>query len=309
MSATMRALLVVNPAATTTSPRVRSVLTSALASEFKVDVVETTHRAHAAELAAAARRDGLDVVVVLGGDGTLNEVINGLLEEGPRPSVTPRLGIVPGGCANVAARALGLPVTPVEATGVLLDSLRAGRSRLIGLGRADERYFAFCTGLGIDGGTVRRVERTRGRRPVTGPRYVRSAAVEFFAHTQRRNPVLTLQRPGSDPRRVCLALVCNTRPWTFLGDRAVNPCPRAGFETGLDVFALHRAGTLATLRHLAQSFGQRGPRGRSVVYWHDEPMLTITADRPLPFQVDGDYLGERSSLELRSVPAALRVLA
>ncbi len=305
----MRALLVVNPAATTTSPRVRSVLSSALASEFKVDVVETTHRRHAVELAAGARRDGIELVVVLGGDGTLNEVINGLLDEGPRPDVTPLLGIVPGGCANVAARALGLPADPVEATAVLLDALRAGRSRLIGLGRADERYFAFCTGLGLDGATVRRVERTRGTRPVTGPRYVRSAAVEFLAHTERRRALLTLQRPGAEPERVCLALVCNTRPWTYLGDRPVNPCPRAGFDTGLDVLALRRLRTVGTLRHLAQAFGGRGPHGRSVVSWHDEPMVTITADTPLPFQVDGDYLGERSSLELRSVPAALRVLA
>src|SRR6476469_9696493 len=99
----MRALLVVNPMATATTPQTREVLISALASEVKLDVAVTQARGHAIELAAQARVDGLDVVVALGGDGTVNEVVNGLLEHGPNPE-GPALAVVTGGNANVFAR-------------------------------------------------------------------------------------------------------------------------------------------------------------------------------------------------------------
>ena len=121
----MRALLVVNPKATATTPRMREVLASALASEVKLDVEVTQARGHAIELAAQARVDGLDVVVALGGDGTVNEVVNGLLDGGPSPD-GPALAVVPGGNANVFARALGLPNNAVDATSVLLDRPRRG---------------------------------------------------------------------------------------------------------------------------------------------------------------------------------------
>ena len=121
----MRALLVVNPMATATTERMRDVLTHALASETKLDVVQTQARGHATSLAREAVADRLDVVVALGGDGTVNEVVNGLLADGPAAGL-PALAVVPGGNANVFARALGLPASPVEATGLLLDALRSG---------------------------------------------------------------------------------------------------------------------------------------------------------------------------------------
>src|SRR3990170_6936087 len=144
----MRALLVVNPFATTTSARTREVLVSALEGALKVDVVHTDHRGHAAEVARQARLDGLDLVVTLGGDGTVNEVVNGLLNPGGPDPDAPALAVVPGGGTNVFARALGVPRDPVEATGVLLAALRARRSRSIGLGRAGERGVTFHAGLG-----------------------------------------------------------------------------------------------------------------------------------------------------------------
>src|SRR3954451_21074248 len=119
----MRALLVANPAATTTTRKVRDVLVRALSSELKVDVAETTHRGHGRELAAQAAAEGIDVVVTLGGDGTVNEAVNGLLAGGPGPQ-GPTLAVVPGGSTNVFSRALGRSRDPVEATGEILDSLR-----------------------------------------------------------------------------------------------------------------------------------------------------------------------------------------
>lgn len=131
----MRALLVVNPAATTTSARTRDVLAHALASDLKLEVAATEYRGHARDLARQAAEGGeIELVVALGGDGTVNEVVNGLLHNGPDPDGLPKLAVVPGGSTNVFARALGLPNDAVEATGALLDALRERSSRTVGLG-------------------------------------------------------------------------------------------------------------------------------------------------------------------------------
>jgi len=102
----MRALLVVNPNATATSVRTRDVLASALGSDLRIDVERTKSRGHAIELGAQAVDDGYELVVALGGDGTVNEVVNGLMAHGPRPDL-PAFAAVPGGSTNVFARALG----------------------------------------------------------------------------------------------------------------------------------------------------------------------------------------------------------
>jgi diacylglycerol kinase family enzyme len=307
----MRALLVVNPIATGTNQRTQAVLTGALASELKVDPVTTAHRGHAVALARDAVTDGLDLVVALGGDGTVNEIVNGLLAEGPRPGL-PALAVVPGGSTNVLARALGLPNDPVEATGVLLEALRQGRRRTIGLGRADERYFTFCAGLGLDAEVVGVVEAQRalGRRATPGL-YVRSAVRHFFTGTDRRQPALTLERPGGERRPgLHLGIVTNTDPWTYLGSRPVRPTPGARFDLGLDLFAADRLGVATTLRHVGQMLGNgRAPHGRHLVTLHDETEFTVVADRPVAFQVDGDYAGERERVKFVSVPRALRTIA
>jgi len=304
----MRALLVVNPKATTTTARARDVLAHALASEVKLDVVETTHRGHAIELAEQATRDGIDVVVALGGDGTVNEVVNGLLHEGPRPGL-PALAVVPAGSTNVFARALGLPNSALEATGHLLQALLHDRRRAIGLGLADERWFTFNAGLGVDAGAVRRVERARARgRTATQPLYMRSAVREFFVGPYRGHRI-TIARPGFEPVDVALALVCNTDPWTYLGERPVRPCPDASFDSGLDVMGLTTAPTLPTLRHLAQILAKDGrPHGKRIVALHDVAEMTLSSPVPLPFQLDGDDVGDREHVVLRAVASALEVI-
>jgi len=315
----MRAVLVVNPKATGTTARTRDVLASALSADLKVEVVMTEKRGHAAQIAQYAVSDGVDYVVALGGDGTLNEVVNGILVDGPRPDL-PALGIVPAGCANVLARSLGLPTDPVEATSVLLEGVRDGRTRPIGLGLAHvadgslkdvsghDRWFTFCAGLGLDAATVRRVESIRkaGTR-VTPWRYARAAMIEYLLHTDHGAPALTLRTPGTPPVRVFLGLVCNTAPWTYLGTRAVDPCPEASFDRGLDIFGLTRMRPVPTMRILAQLF-RSGPHGRRVVGGHDLPELTLSGTGRLPLQVDGDFLGEAAQVTMRSVPRALRVV-
>jgi diacylglycerol kinase family enzyme len=340
----MRALVVANPAATTTTGRMRDVLLGALASELKVDLAETSHRGHGRELGQQALAEGFDVVVALGGDGTVNEVVDGLLAGGPGAHV-PTLAVVPGGSTNVFSRALGRSRDPVEATAEIIDSLRAGRTRLVSLGTASatgtstaplvepdparaeaqavadaasepewtpERWFVFAAGLGFDAEVISRVEarRAQGRRS-TGPLYVKEATQAFLLGRERRRPAMTLQIPGEDPLPgLFLCLVSNVSPWTYLGARPVNPSPEASFDAGLDVFAMGRMGPLRMLHALRQTLAREpNARGRGVHRWHDLEELTLTASRPQGWQVDGDHLGTATGLRLRHVPAALRVVS
>jgi diacylglycerol kinase family enzyme len=310
----MRALLVVNPTATTASPRARDVLARALASDLKIDLVETQRRNHAIELGARAVDEAYDLVVVLGGDGTVNEVVNGILRDadstgGPRTD-QPALAVVPGGSTNVFHRALDIPRDPVEAIGSLLDALREGRSRWIGLGRANERWFTFTAGLGLDADTVRLVERARAKgKQATPTRYAVAALRRFFTGTDRRHPALTLERPGEEPMTgLYLGIVGNAAPWTYFGARPVVLTPGASFDRGLDLVALQRLRTIGTLWAASGMLGPKGIRGRSAVVLEDLREFRLVADRPMHLQVDGDYLGERESVDFVSVPAALRVI-
>ncbi len=305
----MRALLIVNPAATTTTSRTRDVLLHALKSDLDLVVAETTHRGHAAELAQEAAETGFELVIALGGDGTANEAVNGILNRGPGPD-RPALALVPGGSTNVFARALGIPNDPVEATGQILDALREKRTRSVGLGTADGRWFTFCAGLGLDADVVAAVERARsGGRRSTPALYVATAVREFYAGN-RDAPPLRLTRPGEEPiEGLHLAIVQNTRPWTFLGGRAVDPSPAASFDTGLDLLGLRGLGTASTLRHVRQLLlGRKPPHGRDVLALHDVAELTLWADRPTSHQVDGDHLGLRMSVTFRSHPGALQMV-
>jgi diacylglycerol kinase family enzyme len=321
----MRALLVVNPAATTTSARTRDVLIHALASEMKLEAVTTEYRGHAQDLGRqAAESKDIELVVALGGDGTVNEVVNGLLHQGPAPDRLPRLAVVPGGSTNVFARALGLPNEPVEATGALLDALREDRERTVGLGIAagtagteDEavpsRWFTFCAGFGFDAGVIGRVEqqRERGKRS-THALYLRQAVRQFLDEPHRRHGMITLERAGEDPvSDLVMSIVCNTSPWTYLGNRPVYASPKASFETGLDVLGLSRMSTPAVARYATQlltSSPEKGPHGKHALSLHDLTDFTLHSKVPLPLQMDGDHLGLRTSVTFTGVRRALRVI-
>jgi diacylglycerol kinase family enzyme len=307
----MRALLVVNPKATTTSARVRDVLVRALGTEVDLRVEYTRRRWHAATLAREASAEGVGLIVTLGGDGTVNEVVNGLMETGTSADERAAIAVVPAGSTNVFARAVGMPRDWAEGTGVILEALREGRTRTIGLGRADDRYFTFCAGLGIDAEVVHRVERARLRgRHATPWLFLRSTFSQYFMDTDRRDPPVTLERPGEEPvSGLATVIVQNTAPWTYLGERPVNACPDASFDTGLDLMALRALRVPSTTRTVTQIFTRDGqPRGRRVLALHDVSSFTLTSSRPMAFQVDGDYLGEREKVQFNAAPMALRVV-
>lgn len=310
----------VNEQATTTSERSRDVLVRALRSAADLQVAYTRRRGHATELVRQSATR-VELVVAHGGDGTVNEVVNGLMAAGTEAADRPALAVVPGGSTNVFARALGLPRDWAEATGVILEALRddhggsgdRARTRTIGLGRADERYFTFCAGLGLDAAVVRRVEQARFRgRTSTPALYARSTLRQLLSRRDRHRPGIAVEVAAPDQagaEQLATVIVQNTAPWTYLGDRPIDPNPDASFDLGLDVLALRALRVPGAARTFGQLLaGRAAPHGRQVMRWHDLSELTLRASQPQPFQVDGDYLGERDKVQLTAVSRALRVV-
>ncbi len=302
-----RVLLIVNPAATTTRPELRDLIIAALEGTVSLDVQVTRARGHATELAAAAVANAWDAVVVLGGDGTANEAVQALAHS------PVALGLVPGGGANVLVRALGLPADPVGATSRLLRALRTGGRRRIGLGRADERLFTFNAGIGFDAAVVARVERDPARKQLLRQgAFVSSALREWTAQRQHAD-VLRATLPDGTVRTADIALVANTAPYTFLGDRPLVAHPGASFDLGLDLLTVRELTLPRLATVLAGALaGGRHVRLGGVRHDHDLPGLVIeTADgrSSLPVHVDGDPLPPRRSLTLTALPDALDVLA
>jgi diacylglycerol kinase family enzyme len=302
----VRAILVFNPNATTTDEHVRDVIASALASTVDLEIVATKQRGHALHLVAGAVHDGVDAVFALGGDGTANEVLQALA------GTDVRLGIIPGGGANVLARALGLPNDAVEATSVLLDHLRAGESRRITLGCAGERYFGFNAGFGFDAAVVRHVEQHPERkRRFKQAAFVWATTQEWLVGARRDDVALTVRTlDGVEHGPFALTLLANTDPYTFLGRRAMHVHPQAAFDLGLDLLAIAPVGTPKLLRILSRAFGDGGHVALDDVrYWNDLDGFTLTSSVPQPLMVDGDYAGEHREVTFTAVRDALRVLA
>ncbi len=292
------------------------VIVHALSDELDLDVTVTTHRGHGILLGERALEQGLDLVVTLGGDGVVNEVVNGMLSQGVGPAV-PLLATIPGGSGNVFARSLGLPNDAVEATGYLLERIRTGTDRPIGLGTANERWFVANAGIGIDAEIIAAMEEHRkAGHKATPTRYLATTLHTFFRGTDRRDPALTITRrrpdDGGIERQdgVFFAIVQNTAPWTFYGSWPINPCPDASLETGLDVFALRRmhvpTALIAARRMITGS--TRGSARGGIIAWHDQPGFTLTARRPTALQIDGEGIGPTTEVVFASHPEALRVV-
>lgn len=311
----MRAVLIVNPNATSTTPAGRDLLAHALESRVKLTVAHTDHRGHAVEIARDSARDGIDALIVHGGDGTVNEVVNGILEVGGPGAAAPAVGVVPGGSANVFARALGISPDPIEATNQLIDLLSQYRRRKawrrIGLMDCGERWGVFTAGMGVDGDVVAAVEAQRAKgRAVTASRYVRVAIREVLA-SARKEPSLTLHLPDREPvGGVHFAFVSNASPWTYANARPVWTNPMTTFETGLGVFATTSMNVWANLMLVRRMLSRKARiEARHLVRDDDLPWLQVTSDSPVACQIDGDYVGLRDSMRFTAVPDALGVLA
>lgn len=314
----MRAVLIVNPTATSTTAAGRDLLAHALKSRLELTIEHTRHRGHGGEIARAAAKDGVDLVVVHGGDGTVSNAVNGLLgKPGQLPTGhVPALAIVPGGSANVLARSLGIHPGPVDATNQLIWLLdRFGPQkqwRRIGVIDCGERWAVLNAGMGVDAEAVAAVEAKRAKGiKVTPTRYITAATRAALAFS-RKKPRLTVEMPGHEPvSGVHFVFVSNTSPWTFANDRPMCTNPGTSFESGLGVFGVTSLKIIPSLRLVAQMFSKQPKvEGDQVVRHDNVDWVRVTcADPPMASQFDGDYLGVREQMTFRSVPDALDVVA
>ncbi len=301
----MRMLLLINSSASSVTPRGKVVIQKALAADHDLQVAETSRRGHATRLARSAAGDGFDVVVLLGGDGTLNEAANGLA--GTATALAP----LPGGSTNVFARTIGLPNDPIEATGALIDALAADNIRPVGLGSVNGRFFLFHVGLGYDAAVVEQVERRSELKRWAGqPLFAAAALTTFARHYDHSRPRFTLDPDGGNPIEGQFTIVLNTNPYTYIGNLAFDLVPEATLDRGLATVTFTSLRADRLLRGVAEALRPRGDLRR--IPWMDVRTdldhLVVHGNGPFPFQVDGDFLGEVDHIELRHEPDVLRLV-
>ncbi len=325
----MHITLVVNPAASNVSPARIRVVQEALHARHEVLVQVTRHRDHATELATAAVQAGTDCVAVLGGDGTLNEVINALA------GTDCAIAVLPGGSTNVFARTLGLPDDLRRAARATSDALASGWVHRIGLGAVNGRYFTFHTGVGFDAAVVSRVEKHNKLKHRIGHALFLYCGLREFSLFDRKHPQYLLQvsplaatDPTSattatdaayapvvaDTRTIAgyFAVVQNTDPYTFFGHRPFTVAPSATLDRGLTVTSI---GDLSVRRFLPVILGalanRKGIRTNQVINrWEDvdHASMTHAPNAVLQYQVDGDYLGEAESLDFTHHPNIVSIV-
>jgi diacylglycerol kinase family enzyme len=313
-SAKKRMLIIVNPYATTVSDRLKNLVVYALQGRFEVETIETEAQDHATEIGREVRDHGYDVVVAFGGDGTLNEVVNGLA------GTDVPVSVLPGGSTNVVARTLGIPNDVVDATEHLLALVDEWRPRRIDLGKADHRHFVFSCGAGIDATVVRRVDAHPRLKSAAGPYYFTWAAVSAFYRSYLVNPVRLRGEIGGETVEGVTALAQNSDPFTFFASRPVRVCEGVAFDDGsLALGVLKRATQRDMPTLITRIFSEKRPAARHRQIEHFAGItearissISKTRDgiaRPFPVQVDGDYIGERTELELAIDPGALTIVA
>jgi diacylglycerol kinase family enzyme len=308
-------LLIVNPYATTVSDRLKNLVVYALQGRYDVQAVETEARDHATEIGREAKDGGYDVVVAFGGDGTLNEVANGLA------GTDLPVAVLPGGSTNVVCRSLGMPNDVVDATEHLLSLADEWQPRKIDLGRMDERAFVFACGAGIDATVVRRVDSNPRLKSRAGPYYYSWAGISGFYRRYLVNPVrIRTSVDGQEPVEGVTTIAQNSDPLTYFASRPIRVCEGVCFDDGtLSMAVLRRAAQrdMPTLINRLFSDTRPASRHRQVTHFDDVTHAVVESvstdrqggTRSFPVQVDGDYIGERSRVELRADPAALTIVA
>jgi diacylglycerol kinase family enzyme len=303
----VRLLLIVNPTASSMTAGRRVRIQRALGEHHRLEVAETYRRGHATRLAKAAARDGMDAVVVLGGDGTLNEAADGLA--GSPTALAP----LPGGSTNVFARTLGYRNRLDPAAAQVLDALDHRSFRRVGLGTGNGRRFLFHLGAGFDAAVIERVERHAWlKRRLAHPSFAVAAVSTFFRGYDRDQPPFRVELPGvAEAEPGFFAIVSNTAPYAFFGPRPLTVTHAAGLDRELAVtlFRKLEVGVILPAALSAMTRGNRIEHDEDIAQLENVPALTLVATgAPFPWQVDGDYLGEVARLEVRYEPDVLTLL-
>lgn len=302
----MRVLLVVNPFSSSVTRRTQVLVGKALAADHEVTVAETRRRDHATRLAEAATHDGTEVVVVLGGDGTLNEVANGLA--GSDTALAP----LPGGSTNVFARTIGLPDDPLDATLAISEAISEGRIHRRGTGTVNGRHFLFHTGVGFDAAVVGQVERRAQWKRWGGHVWFVAAAVDtFFRHFDRSGPAMRVTHSNGRVEDAAMTVVFNSSPYTYLGTRPLDVAPDARLDKPLVAISITSVTLPALLGVAARALKGGGSLEgvKGVSYTSDVDEITISGvGGPVEHQVDGDHLGGADLLVFRHAPDSIRLV-
>jgi diacylglycerol kinase family enzyme len=303
-----RMLVIVNPYATTMSVRLKNLVVYALQGRYEVEAVDTQRRGHAIELCREAAAEGYDVVVAFGGDGTVNEAANGLA--GSETALT----CLPGGATNVYCRMIGIPNEVVDATEHLLALADAWQPRPVDVGRVNDRWFTFAAGAGLDATVVDRVDAHPRLKARFGPWYYAQAAIAVFLEKYVVNPPHVIASAGGRETRGVSVFVQNTQPYTFFRRRPINLSDGATLESGdLSGAVLTRANALdvPTLAYRLLSERATVGRHRRVHAFDTLDTLRVRSadERPVPVQVDGDYIGDHEEAVFSALPGGLRIVA
>lgn len=311
----MRALLVANTFATTTDDTIQAQVVKELTKHLDLTVVNTSARNDAIDIARTAQQQGFELVIGLGGDGTVNEIANGLLLDGPNPD-GPLLAAIPGGNGNVFARNMGLSENSLEATAQMLGALETRQFKSIGVGKIAtnniSRWFLFNAGIGLDAAVLAEMESRRAQgKLVSDASYAALALKELFAKTDRKHASLNLVASNGEVfRDAHFALIVNLAPWAYLGSKPLNPLPLASHDTALDVYAPTSLSVRAILRLVRRAMaGKSAESEKYAIALIDQTRVHIQAERPMWIQVDGDVVTQSTELTATHVPNALRVLA
>jgi diacylglycerol kinase family enzyme len=314
-SARLATTLIVNPYSSGMTARREREVVTLLREHTDLEVRRTERSGHAPELARAARDGGAELIVACGGDGTANEVLNGLdLTDGSAED-RPLFMMVPAGGTNVMCRSVGLPNHPVRATRQLVDAIRARRSRAINLGRMDERIFMFSAGIGFDGELVRRAETRRsGRRP--GDLAHLAMVGGMFMHEKLRYTerlTVSIDDTGEELRGA-FVMCGNTSPITYVGNLPFHILPDCTLEGGLDFVAPRRFDPVWLARATLTRMGRRaaGRSGETMPenhqLRHDISSFSVVCDEPLACQADGEYVGERTHISFGLMRDTVRMV-
>jgi diacylglycerol kinase family enzyme len=303
-----RMLIIVNPYATTVSDRLKNLVVYALQGRYEVDAIDTEGRDHATVLCREAAQEGYDIVVAFGGDGTVNEAANGLAH-----SPTP-LGCLPGGATNVYCKLLGVPGDIVDATERLLRVADDWRPRRVDLAYVNGRAFTFSGGIGLDASVVKRVDAHPRLKARLTQWYFAWAGVTTFTKDYVVRPPRLEAETGGEVVRGVTVVVQNGDAYTYFGER---PVPVAeGVELGdgrIGGVVLKRAAPVDIPTVIARLLSKRlhvADHPRIAAFSTSDDVRVVSADgRPVPVQVDGDYIGDAVEAVFGVWPGALTVVA
>nr|WP_255549444.1 diacylglycerol kinase family protein [Corynebacterium sp. TAE3-ERU12] len=280
----------------------------------------TAYAGHATDMCRGLSRADYDVVIAMGGDGTVNEVVSGLLGSGPtseRPDCEdlPAVAVIPSGSANVLAGALGIPRDSGAAARLVAHLLAEEATRTISAGRADSTWFIVNAGLGMDAEVIHNMDTLREKGVTANPAHYGVTVLQTWRQLRGNPPQLSCRADGEViGEGLAMAVVSNSNPWTFVDALPVVTNPHTTLDGGLGVWGLTTIGSVRGIAALVRLAG--GPRSwdplnskKCSVATDNASSVVLESERELHFQVDGEAIGKRRRIEVEAVPRCIRMVA